>query len=574
LQDLEVRVPGHSVGSDNSRRATPLVWRRTHCRDARQRGYSPTLASWLGLALVAATAIGPTAANASPASGGLASSTQLEAQAATQDPASALSAETPSGGSDCFSTLQSLVDAAPPGATVNVPACVYREKVTLDKPITLVASAGAEIRGTDVWNGWDQNSGRWISQLALREFSAVAVDPHACDAPAGDRCLWPEQVFMDGASLAPVGAGGNPSPGQFGLDAGRHIVLADDPSNHVVEVTTRTGWIITNSDNVTVQGFTMRYAANSTTRGAISNYGFSNWTLQDSTVADAHSADISLDGGTNVHVLRTDVGRGGLVGISGADLKFGSIEGNKIHDNRTAEAGFNRDWGAGGLKLTRVAGIVVDGNEAAGNDGVGLWCDIRCNDVTFSNNRVHHNQWQGINFEVSDGANIHDNSLWENGWGKAAWGWGAGIVISSSANANVFNNTVAWNYAGISVIWQNRPPDSPGPNPTGNSVHDNTIIKKTVAGDFSKTYWENLSLAWLTDGTSILYDPASDNHASNNRVWYDSGEGQSIRFTWNRDLSSLNQFADTLGGTATSYIAPAEKDQILTDHGMPTSQEH
>src|SRR5207248_2161257 len=146
---------------------------------------------------------------------------------------------------------------------------------------------------------------------------------------------------------------------------------------------------------------------------------------------------------------------------------------------------------------------------------------------------------------VSDGASIHDNSLWENGWGKAAWGWGAGIVISSSANANVFNNTVAWNYAGISVIWQKRPPDSPGPNPTGNFVHDNTIVKKSVLGDFSKTYWQNLSLAWLSDGTPILYDPASDNRASNNRVWYDMNEDQSIRFTWSRDLNALNSFIDT-----------------------------
>jgi hypothetical protein len=46
-------------------------------------------------------------------------------------------------------SIQQLVDNASSGATVTVPAGVYRETITINKPITLVAEPGAEIRGDD-----------------------------------------------------------------------------------------------------------------------------------------------------------------------------------------------------------------------------------------------------------------------------------------------------------------------------------------------------------------------------------------------------------------------------------------
>jgi hypothetical protein len=473
----------------------------------------------------------------------------------------------------CNQPVQSLIDAAAPGATVSVPACVYRETVTIRKPLTVVGQPGAEIRGSDVWSAWVRSGEFWISQQVVPALPTVTTDPHACDLD-GDGCLRPEQVFLDGQQLTRVPPGTLPGPGQFALDGALRIVLADNPSGHLVEVSTRPRWIVTAADGVTIQSMTMRHAGNSAIVGAISNDGYSNWTLQDSTLSAAHAANVSLDGGSNVRLLRNDIDRAGLVGISASGIFSGGVvQGNRIHDNRTTDAAFNRSWGAGGVKLTQVQAFVVDANEVDHNDGTGLWCDIGCTNVTFSNNRVHHNQWQGINFEISNGASIHDNVLWENGWGFQAWGWGAGIVISSSANAEVYNNTVAWNYAGISVIWQNRP-DSPGPNPVGNYVHDNTIVKKTVVGDFNKTFWQNLSLAWLSDGTAPLYDAASSNRAAGNRVWYDLSENQTVRFAWSAQYFNLDQFSDTSGGHTTAYLSHAAKDQLLAEQNIPTLPEN
>jgi Right handed beta helix region len=329
---------------------------------------------------------------------------------------------------------------------------------------------------------------------------------------------------------------------------------------------------VTAADRVTIQHVNMRHAGNSAAAGAVSNDGFSSWTLQDSRLSDAHASDVGLSGGTKLQVLHNDIGRGGLAGLSGGNVNEGVlVQANRIHDNRTA--GFSQNWGAGGLKLAQSQGVVVDGNEADHNDGVGLWCDIGCSNVTFSNNRVHHNAWQGINFEISNGASIHDNVLWENGWSNAFWGWGAGIVISSSANAEVFRNTLAWNYAGISVISQSRS-EPQSKNPDGNNVHDNVIVKKTVTGDFSLTYWQNLSLAWLSDSaTTTLYDAASNNHGANNRMWFDQPESVSVRYAWITQYKLVADFVSIAGGVGSSYLTTAEMNQALTARAMPLSPE-
>jgi hypothetical protein len=477
------------------------------------------------------------------------------------------------GPADCTGSLQTLVNAAPAGGVVSVPPCVFRETVTIAKPLTVSGVAGAEIRGSDVWTVWTNTGNSWLSDRAVPSFPTVSLDPNACEAGTNNRCLWPEQVFVDGRPLTEVAFGTSPGGGQFALvSAGdRRVRLGDNPTGHRVEVTTRPRWIVTNADGVTIQGLTMRHAANSAVTGAISNDGRSNWLLRDSTLVDAHGADVRLDGGVGARLVHNDISRGGLSGVAGVGVsQNGLIQNNRIYDN--AIASFSRDWGAAGIKVTEMQGLTIDGNEVSHNDGVGLWCDINCRNVTFSNNRVHHNQWQGINFEISDGASIHDNAVWENGWGNAAWGWGAGIVISSSANADVYNNTVAWNYAGISVISQARPDALPA-GPVGDVVHHNTIVQKTFTGDYSTTFWRNLSLAWLSDGSRPLFSLESRNRGFANRFWYDAPENQWVRFTWTDLYASLADLAQTAGGAGSAYVSTADMDVSLVASQVPLSPE-
>jgi parallel beta-helix repeat protein len=466
----------------------------------------------------------------------------------------------------CNGTLQQLINAAAPGSTVSAPACLYRESVTINKPLTLAGQPGAEIRGSDVWSAWSQTGSYWISQQTVPPLPHTDNTDQKCAEPTL-RCLIPEQVFVDGRALYPVGTGPLPATGQFALDAARHVILADNPAGHLLEVSTRNRWVITGADNVTIQGFTMRHSGNDAQTGAVSNDNYSSWTLQDNVLSDAHGGDLSVSNATNLKVLRNDVSRGGNLGVAGWSFTNSLIQGNHLHDNGTDL--FNRNWSVGGLKMSHVQAVTVDANESDHN-GDGIWCDEGCNNVTFSANRVHDNFLVGILFEISNGAVFHDNVAWNNGWSPSGWVWGAGILISSSANTEIYNNTLAWNRAGISVVDQNRPKPAA---PWGHYVHDNTMIRTQQAG---ADFWANVTLAWTDDngtGPGTMFDPASNNHGANNAYWEDQPEDafNIARYAWYDGMGALSRFIQTPGDVGGHYISTAQKDQILAAKGMPSS---
>ncbi|HEY6057862.1 MAG TPA: hypothetical protein VIV06_07505, partial [Candidatus Limnocylindrales bacterium] len=97
----------------------------------------------------------------------------------------------------CPDSLQSLVDAAAPGATVRLSDCVYRETVEIDKPLTLVGSGATEVRGSDVWGVWTRSGTAWTSDDRVPPLSTAGV----CRSGT-DRCRHAEQVFVDGVAQA------------------------------------------------------------------------------------------------------------------------------------------------------------------------------------------------------------------------------------------------------------------------------------------------------------------------------------------------------------------------------------
>ncbi len=459
--------------------------------------------------------------------------------------------------SPCGISLQALVDAAPPGSWVEVPACLYREMVTITKPLTLAADPGAEIRGSDVWTGWNPQGGRWVSELTVPRFPPINAD--SC---GGGRCALPEQVYLDGTALTQVT--GAPNSGQFALDSGRHVVLADNPTGRLVEVTTRVRWITGQASNVTIQGFLMQHAANDPLDGGINIGGTnSNWTIQDNRLFWAHGSII--DGGEDPatgsghRILRNEIAYGGDFGIINAGQN-GLIQGNNIHHN--AIEGFNCAWGCGGVKATQ-QGLTLDANEVHHNLGPGLWLDIHANNATITNNRVHHNRDVGILFEISDGARITDNVVWNNGQTSSRWGWGGGIVISSSANAEVARNTLAWNADGIVVISQPRD-DAPAGGVVGVYVHDNIILQQ----DDTRVPGERFALAFLQESHGQMFASGANNRGEANRFWYANAESRVYRFAWDRGYSRLADFKNTPGGRASDYLSAAERDQVLLTAGI------
>jgi hypothetical protein len=141
-------------------------------------------------------------------------------------------------------------------------------------------------------------------------------------------------------------------------------------------------------------------------------------------------------------------------------------------------------------------------------------------------------------------------------------------VISSSANADVFNNVVAWSAEGISVIWQQRN-DYGSLQPVGIHVHDN-VIARTIPS--STDYWADLALGWLNDTSStVLYNPASNNGGSSNLYWYDQPEAGPVRFAWQYAYSALTDFEATGAEKGSRYLSNSELAQALGAKGVPVS---
>lgn len=454
----------------------------------------------------------------------------------------------------CGGSLQALVDAAPARSVLQVPACVYRGALRITKPLTILGAPGAEIRGNDLWTAWN---GR-VSVKALRPLSAGGECMDGARA-----CPAVEQVVLDGARLGRVAD--HPGPGQFALDPARHVVLGQDPVGHAVEVTTRQFWVEIAASDVTLAGFVMRYAANRAQTGALRvDDGMSRVTIRDVDVAYASGAGVAFGGANDSTLLRAAVHDNGQLGVHlGGEVPNG--RGNRVLDSRIYRnntAQFDPEWEAGGLKATVQTGLLVAGTEVYGNVGPGIWCDIYCSSVTFRNNRVHDNTYAGIMFEVSTGARIYGNVAYRNGAGKAQWGWGAGILISSSGGADVHDNVLAWNArSGVSVISQQRT-DWPNATATDNDVHDNTTL--ALPGTWL--------MFWGEDYAGPLFDPASNNRGSGNRYWIAAGSPDGDRFAWKASTGSLSEFNATPGEEAGAYLSTSQKNAVLQAAGIPPSQ--
>lgn len=454
---------------------------------------------------------------------------------------------------NCSTTIQKLVDAAPSGSVVKVPPCIYREQVTITKPLTLDGQQQAEIRGSDVWTEWTQSGAVWISKKTVPSFTSGG------SCREGSRCKWPEQVFLNGTALIQVQ--GTPSKGQFAIDGSRRVVLADSPAGRTVEVTTRTFWLKgagSHVGGVTIKGFKMTHAGNYRS-GALNTSLGSRWTIEWNELSWAHAWNLEVKG-RDSRIVGNNVHHAGSTGVApGGDNLY--LAYNEIHHNNTEM--FNTGEG-GGVKAVDSDVATWEYNEVYANDGTGLWCDIGCSAVTIRYNRVHHNMRNGgIFYEISDGAKIYGNTVWENNWGYTSGGAGGGIILGNTRNSEVYDNVVAWNADGITVLSYNRG-DATWNSVTGNSVHNNTIVMDGRVSNYT-------GLGWFQNWSGVMCSSSSNNKGADNAYWFSKPEPSTDRFQWCGAKSTLSSFNSTPGEERGRYLSTSERDQILNKASVPTS---
>lgn len=521
----------------------------------------------------------------------------------------------PAAAADCTDSLQAKVDAAPSGGTVTANACTYREDVEITKPLILKGQPGSEIRGSDVWGPKQWTSfvsggvTYWRSNAGVGPFYQENVP---CE-PGTKDCAYPEQVFKNGAEMKQVYS--LPASGQFQAEAPdaqgkRKVVVRDNPASFTLEVTTRKHWVTGTgtANNVTIQGFTMKHAANEMRSGAIMSrqpttgspgaiswsrikQDGNDWNVLDNNLSYAHGAVLSVRG-DNGNIERNDISYGGQLGIHNAGTGA-LVKNNTIHRNnwqsfcykdpqncdyydtdtngRAAATSGNVTTEAGGAKIAGgQTGVTVDANEVYENRGNGVWFDVDASYATVSNNTIHHNGRRGIFYEISDYSKIFSNVVYENGWDTPTWVDGAGIQIGNSSDVEVYDNTLAWNADGIAVISLDR-------NGTDHDdvknvkVHDNRIAQSDlprITGDGA-----TMALGFLQGWKAQIDTAAAGNQATNNKVFYPESEGTYNRFSCRTSYKTMTQFNSSACATGVSYATPTEKNAWVTKYGVPANQD-
>ncbi len=316
-----------------------------------------------------------------------------------------------------------------------------------------------------------------------------------------------------------------------------------------------TGVTVTGND-VTIDGLTVKRVKSGDHVGAINLQGGNRFTLRNAVVRDSSTVCLGLHGGAKAHITNTELTGCGKEGYFLNGMSDSLLDHNKIHHNNMDRA---YDWfvEAGGGKTMASDGITFDANVVSYNRGPGIWFDEGATNATITRNKVHHNDREGIFFEVSSGAQIANNSVWNNGFGFATWGWGAGISASSSDGVTIAGNTVAWNARGISVISQAR---QLAPH-QHNTIRNNIVISSDA----------NRVVGWYDDHGGSLFDSANDNSGHDNRYWIGKPEPSDYRFEWNGGCRTLSCFNNTRGEDDATYLTANGRDNALAAAGITST---
>lgn len=380
-------------------------------------------------------------------------------------------------------SLAVAVQLNPPGTSFCMVAGLHRLQFATPKAgQSFFGEPGAILSGAKILTGFKQVGQSWAAPAEVPDAKARGVCARGYEA-----CRLAVGVFVDGKPLRQVASREQLRAGSFFHDRlRREIVLSEPPGERLVEVAVVPFAFRGSAEKVTIRGLVIEKYANPPQEGAVRGDG-RGWRVEKSELRLNNGAGVSV--GPDGAIVKSRIHHNGQIGAT-ADGANILLEGNEIWSNNIY--GFASAWDAGGVKITDSTQIVFRDNHVHHNNGPGLWCDERCNDVLFEGNLVEFNQSAGIFFELSSRAVIRRNTLRQNNQSGASWFWGAEIQIAASEYAEIYENTLVVRESGraIMLIDQNRWKVGGGFYKTrGNRVHHNDVsfLGTGAAGGVSST---------------------------------------------------------------------------------------
>jgi len=319
--------------------------------------------------------------------------------------------------------------------------------------IRFVGYPGEEviIKGSDVVSGWEKYRGNIYVVDWRYNSQQVFCDGEILQQIGGILKHWSSSYWL--------GRKGNGiedmEPGSFYYDIKKkklYVWLKDnsDPNNHLIEASVRPCiFYLGKLDYIELSNLKMMHS-NSTSfqlGAALGLGGCHNIIIDNVSVTYADYIGIYFSG-SNITVTNSKFNWCGNSGMGAKGWGHRIINCETSHNNYR---NFFTGWHAGGVKIVPFAhDVVMSGHISTYNKGVGVWFDIGCSNVTIRNSLIHHNEGNGIFYEISEHGVIKNNIVYENK--------GTGIVIGDGSDNLIANNLVYKNGSGIriSALFLNR----------------------------------------------------------------------------------------------------------------------
>lgn len=464
-----------------------------------------------------------------------------------------------------------VVRAHPAGTTFAFEAGLHRLTATIvpREDDTFLGEAGAVLSGARLLTTFERENGMWVAKGQTQQGYIGAGE---CQ-PSFPRCRLPEELFIDDVRLRHVANLEDVAAGTWHFDySADAIYLAIDPTGRRVETSVVEAAISGDADNVTVRGLVVEKFANPAQRGAIQSDRVAgtytmgrNWTIENNVVRWNHGVGIRASDAALVK--NNSVFANGQLGVTSEGGHDTVFESNQIAFNN--QAGFDYGWEGGGSKFKYTTGLVVRGNHVHDNYGPGLWTDIDNLDTLYEYNVVERNQSTGIFHEISYRATVRYNEVRDNaqqiGADSYAYVFGAGILVYSSSNVEVYGNKVTGNWNGIAGLMHERGYGGHGRwELVGLHVHDNEVDLKYHADGTGpqgeRGVWALNGVA-QAGGHSFVFEPWAGNRFEGNS--YRVSDVGAPYFTWLDGSRTFETWTKTYGQDQNATVEVGSFDHAL-----------